>query len=658
MIARPARCVAWGPVHALLVAVLLFAMSAIAGAASTTAAPTSASCSASDSVGKRWPLLFIHGYTSHPSAWSGAVKRFCSTDVYAATFDYSQVNTNWVTDPQIGHALATRILALANASHRGGGPGKVLLVGHSLGGLAIRCAADGRCNGGIAAPAGQASPVATAIAGITTFGTPNLGTILKSGGKSLVSDTLGPLLSAVCYGAQGSNFGVNDLLNGMCAQWRGYTTSAAGAAFTPGSQQLNELPDQPAGVPVLAVAGKGVLGVRMFWNTIELYDKGTFDTGDFVVSRASAEEQNRPIGGFGGVAEVNCGSATISITGFDTKQMKCWHGAETSNSQFLDKVQLMVDHFVTRPVTDADLLSAPVPALRGNPAGPLVNGRLNGGGGGSTLLKLTGGAAPAHGDFTGDGVPDAAAVIGSTSGAGGQDQYVELYTDGDHLLGGFDPTSVDPHGVHAYVMAMIVRDKSVLLDWSTDHGAAGRRAFWSGRLTWDSGKVVLSELAQHTGITGSGLWSDQALTISPQGLGAVHIGMTRAQAQDAEGLYFDGFGDGAYYPTELPPGYPHDYVDAGSGMVICVGAQGDGSSAQQVSTLQGVRLGDTVAKMKDVFGSSATYVPAPQGGQAPRDGYVVSSRAGTTVFTPDPAGRTIVGITAGGANLTPSSCTG
>ena len=51
-------------------------------------------------------------------------------------FDYSQVNTKWVDNPDIGPALADYIHQVARASGR-----PVIVVGFSMGGLAIRYAA-------------------------------------------------------------------------------------------------------------------------------------------------------------------------------------------------------------------------------------------------------------------------------------------------------------------------------------------------------------------------------------------------------------------------------------------------------------------------------------------------------------------------------------
>jgi hypothetical protein len=149
----------------------------------------------------------------------------------------------------------------------------------------------------------------------------------------------------------------------------------------------------------------------------------------------------------------------------------------------------------TASVTAADLLSAPVPALRGNPAGRLVNGKLpNPFQGGLVELSQSGGTAPARGDFTGDGVSDAAAVIGATSGAGGWDVVVELYTNRDHLLGGFDPAGAS-NFEHATIRTMVVRNGEVVLHWDAFNMSDGRAGSWSAHLRWDGHKVVVTNLA-------------------------------------------------------------------------------------------------------------------------------------------------------------------
>ena len=81
------------------------------------------------------------------------------------------------------------------------------------------------------------------------------------------------------------------------------------------------------------------------------------------------------------------------------------------------------DDIRDRYLSREDLLTAPVPSLRGNHAGNLVDGVLPNTGGGYVGLERRGGAAPALGDLNGDGRGDAVAVITSSAGAGGLRVY-------------------------------------------------------------------------------------------------------------------------------------------------------------------------------------------------------------------------------------------
>lgn len=322
------------------------------------AATPAGSCAAVSSIKTRTPVLFVHGFTDDSTTWAKAVDLFCTETTFTQTFDYGRVDdgtgktvdysADWVTDPHIGHDLARTITTLADASKAAGGPGKVLLVGHSLGGLAIRCAADSRCNGGVgSAPAGQASTVAQDIAAITTFGTPNLGSFLKGNGDSIVFNVLGILSSGLCTAAQNDTVGADIQLNDFCKEVRALGTSAAGRAFTPGSSELAHLPNQPAGVPVLAVAGAIKVEVNLFNVKVPVnYTTGATDNGDLVVGDDSAVAQSRGIGAQGGSVTIDCG--TVVLGGrpvWDSTHLKCWHGSEPSNDAFLQQVKRMIDAY-------------------------------------------------------------------------------------------------------------------------------------------------------------------------------------------------------------------------------------------------------------------------------------------------------------------------
>jgi len=161
--------------------------------------------------------------------------------------------------------------------------------------------------------------------------------------------------------------------------------------------------------------------------------------------------------------------------------------------------------------------------------------------------------------------------------------------------------------------------------------------------------------------SGAEPWSGQQLTITPQSLGGVRVGMTLDEAQQAAGYAFDGTGDGAYYSTTVPAGFPHLFVRLDQrGDVSCVGAEisDQASIPQAISTPEGFRLGETVPRLQAVYGARARFVPAPAGGISPRAGYVVTEAGGALAFYVDNTNTRILGIKGGGTDLTPSSCSG
>ncbi len=155
-----------------------------------------------------------------------------------------------------------------------------------------------------------------------------------------------------------------------------------------------------------------------------------------------------------------------------------------------------------------------------------------------------------------------------------------------------------------------------------------------------------------------GQWDAPTITITGNSLGAVHVGMTLNQAQDASGYRFDGMGDGFDYPTTLPTGIGHLYVGLNAnGNVTCVGVSGS-STSQAVTTSSGFQLDESVAQLKAVYGSQLQFDPAPTtGGMTDYAGYVVPASAGNLVFMTDPTGSTIIGVAAG-TGISPNSCTG
>jgi len=86
--------------------------------------------------------------------------------VSAYFFDYQSNDSSWASRPPIASCLATYIGAVSAAYRRAGGDGKVIVVAHSMGGLATRFASNARY---------AAVPTASDLGGVVTIDTPHLG---------------------------------------------------------------------------------------------------------------------------------------------------------------------------------------------------------------------------------------------------------------------------------------------------------------------------------------------------------------------------------------------------------------------------------------------------------------------------------------------------
>jgi pimeloyl-ACP methyl ester carboxylesterase len=298
---------------------------------------------------ERQPVLLVHGFNSGPQTWKQASQNQLSragSSTCIDIFDYANYSTDWVTNSKIGPALATRIDTLAAASKVGGGYGKVIIVAHSMGGLATRCAASPQCNGGL-------NGVAARIAELISFGTPNTGSWLVGPGLHDVGRTLGSLLSSACYA---SFNGANDI----CKQVRALGTSDATRAFKPDSAQLAALPQLTPDIPVYTLAGQ----IEIYTSFFGLNDTDLGDGGDAIVLEDSAQAIARKVDGIGGAQTINCGK--IDITDFFRSAHSCWHSTETNDLRFLEaaahQITLVETKFNAPALTSSQVLNASIPA--------------------------------------------------------------------------------------------------------------------------------------------------------------------------------------------------------------------------------------------------------------------------------------------------------
>jgi pimeloyl-ACP methyl ester carboxylesterase len=394
---------------------------------------TSYACPDLSTIGKRTPVVLIHGYTGKPSDWGSdgdPASMFYKIDsihgTYVLTFDYSKDSTQWVDYPAIGPAFADYIDCVAQASRDAHGPGKVIVVAHSMGGLVTRWAAI---------LSDKAHTVTRDLARVITIGTPNTGTALAGAGDvahQLLCGKSDAWLAPQAGPAPGS----------FCASW------TAWAGMSSFGSEIKALPELPPGIPLDAIAGDESIRFSLGDATMGTVVLPLY--GDGVVSTSSALHM-RPKG------NRDDSSAIFACTTLANPLGPCWHGALPRNLDVEQHVYNIIHVYVqahqpAAPAPAATPSSAPTPS--GLPL--LVVNRSGYSGTQPSLVTFSGDAtfvvqnitwtwgadsATGHGTSIIEGcVPDCAggsqtpstATITLSSPQNGQFTQVSVHRDGDN----------------------------------------------------------------------------------------------------------------------------------------------------------------------------------------------------------------------------------
>ena len=124
------------------------------------------------------PVVLVHGWTGKPlTDTKPLLEAKLGPGWRMFQFNYCNSSNLWAAVPQIAGRLATYIADLSAA----GGDGKVFLVGHSMGGLAARFAADPHWGG---------QPVSDLIGGIVTLDAPHGGSPWGNTPYGLIKEAL------------------------------------------------------------------------------------------------------------------------------------------------------------------------------------------------------------------------------------------------------------------------------------------------------------------------------------------------------------------------------------------------------------------------------------------------------------------------------------
>lgn len=296
-------------------------------------------------IGNRIPVLLVHGFTSSPQMWSVGSPSMLQVlnklpQLYVAPpFNYESVNTQWVTNDSIGPDLANDIVCLANASRQAHGSGKVIIVAHSMGGLATRYAANHASN---------SNEVRGDLGLVVTIGSPSLGSWLSTG-DAFHHGWL-RLLTALC-GVD--NFLAVGKLNGLCKLLANSYTPAA-SAMTPGSTQLAALGPWPRTIPVRTIAGN----IQAIDFTLFFIHLSITPNSDAVVSVTSALDGSNDPNEGGGTVTIGC-----PIWNFPHLLPACWHGGEESDPAVQQQVVSAITQYLAATATVPNLTRPPLSTM-------------------------------------------------------------------------------------------------------------------------------------------------------------------------------------------------------------------------------------------------------------------------------------------------------
>jgi hypothetical protein len=226
----------------------------------------------------------------------------------------------WVTDPRLGPALRDKIACMAEASKENGGPGKVIIVAYSLGGLVTKYAANLYADG---------QPVANDIGYIIDIASPSGGIVLSPLG------VLGT--EAECL------FG--NLLNGCDI------IPIAKAVSVEVNSPVNTLRAIPKSIPVFTIAGNVTTpGFDYFFDPLQL-------NGDdlFVSVESAIKDENKLANGLGGMFIFPCSGAGGTLFIDD---VECDHFGLSHSTVVEMEVTRQINKFLS-------ILPSPCPASAG-----------------------------------------------------------------------------------------------------------------------------------------------------------------------------------------------------------------------------------------------------------------------------------------------------
>lgn len=493
---------------------LVAALQTLAGAATTSvqaadtaqAAPACGRNTPLDGlVGGATPVILVHGWTGSPmSATRAGLEGRTRQGRQYLLFDYSSAATAWADDPRISACLATYIHEVSERHRRRGGDGRVYLVAHSMGGLAIRFALDERY--------GHHAGLSSRVGGVVTLDTPFRGSMW---GDSLPAGALSALHTGL-----GLGFPLQDARAWHCL---------AGGPSKRLPRDCAAAPALDPEVPLAQVAGDVTVRRTLFGLTayeIDLASDGIVDTDSQhgsrdAAGRAGPNQADKPVvscrvdsGDLGTdlpramwsmfsdntLIDIYSGDVPPEIglaTALDTLGRLmvfagCSHINIPQDGAALDVVDEALDRLISRgrELTDpSQLRRLKVPASCGHPAEVIPGTKKDYGSYGGFATVLVEDAV--FGDLTGDGRSDAVVPLLCSAGGVSWPEHLLVYGPGVRLLGSVEVGDAANPQEHADVSELRFDGDTVDVAFTTYEGAGFNVANYRGDLTWTGSRPVL-----------------------------------------------------------------------------------------------------------------------------------------------------------------------
>ncbi|MDQ2837852.1 MAG: alpha/beta fold hydrolase [Actinomycetota bacterium] len=591
-------------------------------AASCSSASTPAT---NDQSLSRRPVIFVHGWTSNGSALTGAAKELRTRTGDSFTpyfFDYAAHSTTWAATDVVEGCLAQYIQQVSAAYYNVHGDGKVLLVAHSMGGLATLYAS--------AAP-----NVSADIGGLITFDTPYLGSPFGGTGTAAVFQRSMEVLHSIQLPAAGS-----DAQQCLVPHQNGADLAAPCEATLPpylsNSIPLTEIDGQVtvrrtfAGIHLydINLDSDGIVPTESSHGYIEIQKKAQWPKGEPIemptatcvinsdnlttAAEAAKWSTSSLVGLAAGAGQIAADNNALDglLSGNMTWGLKLYLGAATlaapcshihiySQATALDAAANSITEYNARlaahdALTYQNLLSTPVPPLCQFHAGTLTNGTLVGHhesqGEPPTLAKPD---KVAFGDLDGNGVGGAAGVVQCNAGGVSWPDNIVFWVRG---------SNGQPKVLGSYFMGDAVGDArgstqkvTYLPDGSVQVDTLDSRMFDfaccpSGHATvvlkWNGHKVIATHIDHLPGPN----------DITFAGIGPIKLGMSAAQL-DSMGYAASAGSDGCVNYA-APDGQLYVVFDPKSGRVVKISPNPD---SNQFRTADGLGTGALMSEVRKVY---------------------------------------------------------